>query len=698
MIDPPTRWQPPDFAIDAPELVDNPPPPAPLRALFVVLCDDYRPEVIPLTFWQPVDYFLAIREVQALRLPDVRRYFPRLLAVEPQPCSSFAVLLGFTGLPGSFCDIVFDCRAVGGYVFASHADPDVYRSELLAIAGFAHRVDIDVWVPSVRGPLPDRQRAGLFTGSLVSLAPRGIVPPRLAPLAAMLRRPDTWNARAEIPFASDPGVWLLTDEGSSHYAIPAGATRIPRSQLAAALGYDRARLFAVAPDPQIRNFCARGVAASAVLVVSQRIVQPLDAEPSSCIVIVDLRPLQLGLTWRLAPSGLFSLENFADDLDYPCPRGFHLIAEGAPCIFSRPGCVLRVVDGSRVTVACVPIPPGTNMQAHRFAHSNRSDTGSDEYSDGIWESSSDNSQNSQGGGGDNPPAGPPPPGPQEPQHDLQHPPADVYSAFALSLMLRVASPCGLLCVMLSAYPVLSAGVVLPVEDDPARQTAPLPWVVPLSACLLTHLFTASLPVFFYKLLCEPCCTGLSVDSALASLRTATRNLGVAWPFFPANLAALLEPDLAELNEPAAARHTRVSFAVLIPNYPPELGQVDIEIPCTPDEAIEAIQAVRAAASYIRFPFLTPASPQSVVGHVVVLAAPRWAPMTMTVLINTSDIDGRRVFACHAPDYADCEILIALADLPPQGDYHIFAGDDDQPLNEGSAGTFIPRHPDLLYLC
>ena len=172
----PTRWQPPDLTIAAPEVVDNPPVMEPLRALFVVLCEDYRPEVIPLTFWQPVDYFLVIREVQTLRLPDVRRHFPRLFAIEPQPCAQFAVLLGYTGLPGPFCDIVFDCRAVGGYVFAGHADSEVYRSELLAIAGYALRFDIDVWVPSVRGPLPDHQRAGLYTGSLVSLAPRGITP------------------------------------------------------------------------------------------------------------------------------------------------------------------------------------------------------------------------------------------------------------------------------------------------------------------------------------------------------------------------------------------------------------------------------------------------------------------------------------------------------------------------------------------
>ncbi|CAE7155771.1 unnamed protein product, partial [Symbiodinium necroappetens] len=529
-----TRWQPPDLTIAAPEFIENPPALAPLRALFVVLCEDYRPEVIPLTFWQPVDYFLAIREVQTLRLPDVRRHFPRLLAIEPQPCTQFAVLLGFTGLPGPFCDIVFDCRAVGGYVFAGHADSEAHRSELLAIAGYAHRFDIDVWVPSVRGPLPDHQRAGLFTGSLVSLAPRGIVPPRLAPLADMLRRPDMWNARAEVPFASDPGVWLLTDEGPSFYAIPIGAL--------------------------------------------------------------------------LLPPFLWSLRG-------PCPRGFQLIADGAPRIFSR--------DRNTGTQVCA------------FG------------------------QASHNGGGENPPAGPPPPGPHEPPHD----PLDVLTALVLSPALRAASPCGLLCVMLYASPVLTASVALPTDDATARDAGPL-FRADTCACLLHHFLVASLPVILYK------------------------NLGVAWPFFPANLAALFEPDLDEPNEHDTARPVRVSFAVLIPNYPPELGQVDLELPCTPDEAIEAIQAARSTASYIRFPFLTPASPQSVVGHAVVLAAPRWAPMIMTVLINTSGIDGR-IFACHAPDYADCEVLIALADLPPQGDYHIFAGDDDQPLDDGAQAHLFP---------
>ena len=80
--------------------------------------------------------------------------------------------------------------------------------------------------------------------------------------------------------------------------------------------------FTVMPSPQIRNFCSRGVAASAVLVASQRILQPLDAEPSSCIVIVDLRPLQLGITWVLAAGGLFSLETLRMTWTTPAPQAF----------------------------------------------------------------------------------------------------------------------------------------------------------------------------------------------------------------------------------------------------------------------------------------------------------------------------------------------------------------------------------------
>ncbi|CAE7176445.1 unnamed protein product, partial [Symbiodinium necroappetens] len=644
----PERGQPPDFFVEAPDFLEDPVPAPRLRGLFVVLCEDYRPEVIPLNFWLPVAQFQVMREVQAMRLPDVRRYFPRLLDVKPQPCASFAVLLGITGIPGPFCDVVFDCRAVGGFVFAGHADAEASRAELLAIAGFAHRLDADVWVPSSRGPLQERQPAHLDFGVLVSIAPRGILPPRFAPLAEMLRRPEDWNARAEVPFASDPGLWLLTDEGPCFHPIPAGASRIPRGVLADSLGYDRERLVTVPPSPQMRGLCIRGVAASAALVATQCLPHSTVAEPRASVIIVDLRPLQLGVTWRLAHRGTFSLQHFAEDLDYPCPEGFQLIAEGAPRISSRPGVVLHVVDGSRITVACAPIPPGMPEEArHRETQSGGTD--SEDFSprtqDEDTDASSDGSSSAR-------PAGPPTPEPIGPRPDHNN-------RFASLVLLNAAHalcPYSLLLLALSAAPVAASA---PSATDGR---------IPPDPSILYGVGLLSLGLW----------------QAFA----ASSNLGLAWPLIPANPATFLDQETDASAQEAGVQLTRISYAVMTPDYPPETGEVELELPCTPEEAIQAVQASRSTPCHLRFPFLTPASPQSVVGHAVLLATPRWAPLALTVLVNTSAIDGR-IFACYALEYADYSTLIALADLPPQAAYDVYAGDDDQPLNEGAQIHMFP---------
>ena len=222
------------------------------------------------------------------------------------------------------------------------------------------------------------------------------------------------------------------------------------------------------------------------------------------------------------------------------------------------------------------------------------------------------------------------------------------------------------------------------------------WGVGILSLAILQAFATSVPLAVLKLLCEPCCSGPSVQSALSALRAATRNLGSAWPFIPANLATFLEP-VDDPAEDAGVRLARVSYAVLVPDYPPELGEVELELPCTPEEAIQVIQDSRSTPCHVRFPFLIPASPQSVVGHVTLLATPRWAPMVLTVLINTVAIDGR-IFASYALEYADYSALIALADLPSQVAYDVFAGDDDQPLNEGVFVHLFPGMQITVIFC
>ena len=98
-----------------------------------------------------------------------------------------------------------------------------------------------------------------------------------------------------------------------------------------------------------------------------------------------------------------------------------------------------------------------------------------------------------------------------------------------------------------------------------------------------------------------------MQTALSALRTATRNLGLAWPLIPANLANFLDPETEAPEQEASAQRTRIPYAVMTPGYPPEIGEVELELPCTPEEAIQAVQASRSTPCLLRFPFLIPAS-------------------------------------------------------------------------------------------
>ena len=64
----------------------------------------------------------------------------------------------------------------------------------------------------------------------------------------------------------------------------------------------------VSPDPQLRNFALRGAAASAILVVTQRLLRDYGPGPRPSLVFLDLRALQLGITWSMVPGGRFSAQ------------------------------------------------------------------------------------------------------------------------------------------------------------------------------------------------------------------------------------------------------------------------------------------------------------------------------------------------------------------------------------------------------
>ncbi|CAE7947248.1 ESS2, partial [Symbiodinium sp. KB8] len=140
----------------------------------------------------------------------------------------------------------------------------------------------------------------------------------------------------------------------------------------------------------------------------------------------------------------------------------------------------------------------------------------------------------------------------------------------------------------------------------------------------------------------------------------------------------------------------VNFIVLKPEYVKETAALSLTLPCTLGEAIDTLQAARTTEDFIRFPHLWAVNPQSVSGHAVFVAGPRWHPTALIICVNTTAIDGR-LFAAYTGDYADYEALCWHADLPPGAGYQVYVGDDDQPLPpyirvhlvDGMQATFVP---------
>ncbi|CAE7858636.1 unnamed protein product, partial [Symbiodinium necroappetens] len=170
--------------------------------------------------------------------------------------------------------------------------------------------------------------------------------------------------------------------------------------------------------------------------------------------------------------------------------------------------------------------------------------------------------------------------------------------------------------------------------------------------------------------------------AVAALRSIMRLLGVAWPYLPSSLEGFYAPEVDE--DPDYAVHETealINFVVLKPEYVKETASLNLTLPCTLGEAIEVLQAARTTEDFIRFPHLHAVNPQSVPGHAVFVAGPRWYPATLIICVNTIAIDGR-LFAAKNGEYADYDSLCWHADLPSGAGYQVYVGGDDQPLFSG----------------
>ncbi|CAE7446249.1 unnamed protein product [Symbiodinium sp. CCMP2592] len=169
---------------------------------------------------------------------------------------------------------------------------------------------------------------------------------------------------------------------------------------------------------------------------------------------------------------------------------------------------------------------------------------------------------------------------------------------------------------------------------------------------------------------------------LHRLRDATRRFGDRWITdpprgLPAFAQFLLEPE--DTSDPEENDSLCiVPCAILKLDYTPELLQVAIEVPATPDELLQELSRVRHPEDADQFPQLLTVLPQPSCGVVVCIAHQTWNAAPDLICIDTTSVDGR-LFLQSAPTYATKGDLVRLAGLLTAIDYDVHYGVDQAPM-------------------
>ncbi|CAE7233843.1 unnamed protein product [Symbiodinium necroappetens] len=209
--------------------------------------------------------------------------------------------------------------------------------------------------------------------------------------------------------------------------------------------------------------------------------------------------------------------------------------------------------------------------------------------------------------------------------------------------------------------------------------------VPVSST--TTLSLTALYVPFEQAAVEP-----SGGASRYTLRSFVPLLGGPWlPRLPYDLSHLLGPDLDDQEAQVAGireEARRVQCLVLAFDFAPSVYPVDISLPATTEELVQALQPCRSVTHQAHLPSLLPVLPQPQPGFAAFVTAPHWHASGHGVCFDSTFIDNR-IYVAFVPEYVDAQELVHIADLPRQAGIAVWIGPDLQLLPPGHRTHVFP---------
>ena len=661
------------------------------RAGFLVFAPRYQTESVQAFLRAPCDLEFALQVVDDARQSDTVIFFDKLIPAVPQPDTAFGSLLAVPGWAQHLAIILVDARAVDGRLFAIEIRGQLNKTSFLLHVGLADLQGFEIFL---RGQTMDAQEWQTFlTGDMIKFVPVGsrITPP--VALEDMLRSTADWSMPCPVYEGPAPLAFLvLTDAGNKVVPIDPDVVRSSwafKEEASRIFGYTAEQITVCPAISRIENLSILGQKCKTALVATEAVskvpIPPGRYKPKQHVLILDARPLLRDMSWLLAPHGCVDVTSIVAPFQYVAPDGLFVSVTGAPTECRR----------GRTTVTAAP---GTLL---RLVHVHEDiEVTSRHSTPAMSESSAGESS-----GETSLPATSTPDstvrGSSRRWHRSRSPRDKIVVNGTWVAGLGLAG------LALSTQVFTADAVTVHTLElgDSAREFRHLDlWgfqtdyhlglaliLIFLSGCSLVSKGRRSC-----RLLQEPVGGDAAAQAHLNTLRSFLGALGGPWhPRLPFDLHHLLhhhDTDGEDEDAYPAEFPSQIRCAVLTYEYTPAMHSVDLQMPTTIEELVEALQPLRQQRLREHFPHLLPVLPQPQTDTAVFLSAPHWCPWGHGVCFDCSRIDNR-VYGTFVPEYVNREDLLHIADLPAGIAISVWAGPDLQPVgSEDHLHTF----PGMLF--
>ena len=651
------------------------------KAWFLIFAPDRAPEEVWVSFEQPASWEDVSASIIGARQDDHNQVFDNLISVYPQPSDEFGSLLCLPSWAADAVSVLVDSRQFDVRLYCLVVEPWMQWESFRIRANLPEARDFAI---IIRGILQPRGRPLNFSqGDLIVIQDVGIDFPPIIDLCAMLAFGDRWNEEEPLAISPSWSHYLVLHDGGA-LGVEVDFKKISNSFgfvdfAAELLRFEVHRTTLKGSSPRIRDAMHKGVKCQAVVILTECLptvpVPPGRVTVQLTTIVLDLRPLLKGFSWKVLVQGETTLESLLRDTVASVPPGFEPRILGGEQ-YARHGIrFFRAADRVVITVSLcsVAISPSVDASSQGGESSN-----SEDNSDSSSSSSPDGDPHARPSGARSRSSrrrlarNKGRPGVSGVLHAIL---GGLYRRNMHGALGEVDPRRGGFGVFAFASPGVLAhrSDLAPTESDAVSVHA----VLTSTSDTAPKADTSPRDVEA-RLLDEPAPRDSCSAQVLARLRRVTRQLGQPWRYALAPDATVLDDDDENSDdEPgvlAQVQCLRVCIVALV------------QTPTTVDDAVHCVQACRAEGLAAFFPKVVPVRPQPHSAQFFFLALPSWSVAEVTtkiaVCFDTSAVDGR-VFATLVPEYVSRQQLLTLADLPTGFEYHVNVGPTDGDIAQTS---------------